>query len=99
MSWRAVEMQVALPRVQDAGKLQEQIAARNPTLQHFVSQKQEQIDRRKRTSVIEQENVEDALINENETTDTDRASPGKRTLQQDIKLDHPYLGKRIDYSG
>ncbi|TGB04779.1 hypothetical protein [Halobacillus salinus] len=97
MSWKAVEMQVALPRVQDAGKLQEQIAQRNPTLQHFVSQRQEQIDRKKRTSIMQQENVEEALVHE-KGDGRERSKEGKAG-HQDETIDHPYLGKRIDFSG
>lgn len=97
MSWRSVEMQVALPRVQDAGKLQEQIAQRNPTLQHFVSQRQEKIDKKKRTSVIQQENVEKALV-QDEEAGTDQQSKD-RTKKEEESIDHPYLGNRIDFSG
>ena len=98
MSWKAVEMQVALPRVQDAGKLQEQIAQRNPTLQHFVSQKQEQLDKKKRVSVMDSENVEDALVNEEGTSQLP-SSNQKGANAQEETIDHPFLGKRIDYSG
>ncbi|MBA2174084.1 hypothetical protein H0266_04125 [Halobacillus locisalis] len=98
MSWKSVEMQVALPRVQDAGKLQEQIAQRNPTLQHFVSQKQEQLDRKKRVSVMNSENVEDALVNDEGPSQTPSLSEKGANVKEET-IDHPFLGKRVDYSG
>ncbi|RWZ60466.1 hypothetical protein EQV77_04005 [Halobacillus fulvus] len=92
MSWKAVEMQVALPRIQDAGKLQEQIAQRNPTLQHFVSQKQLQADRKKRQSVQKHKKTEDAGIGHS------YQSSSSQHQKKDVPA-HPHLGKKIDYSG
>ncbi|MCA0983302.1 hypothetical protein LCL89_04470 [Halobacillus yeomjeoni] len=97
MSWKSVELQVALPRVLDAAKLQEQIAQRNPTMQQMISQEQRKTDEKKRQTVNEQDNVEDRRLGEESSNLPYVRNNGKKKEEQ--SLEHPFLGKKIDYSG
>ncbi|MEM5593571.1 hypothetical protein AAHH67_20555 [Niallia circulans] len=52
MSLKALEMQVALPRTYDAGKLQEQQDQKHQQMYTFAAQETGKEEERKRTTVI-----------------------------------------------
>ncbi|WP_027963215.1 hypothetical protein [Halalkalibacillus halophilus] len=102
MSWKAVELQVALPRTQDAGQLQDQLQQRGQLMQDRLQDEHIHELNRKRKAVIEANNSENVLVdkdgaNSNELFDKGESSTDKGNKQTDI--DHPYLGKQIDFSG
>ncbi len=101
MSWKSIEMQVALPRTQDAGKLQEQMLKQNQHFQESLAQSQMKEAEQKRKRVQEFESINDVKIK-----DEDRDNPssedqqsGARDHNNEESIEHPYLGKRIDFSG
>lgn len=100
LSWKAVEMQVALPRTQDVGKIQEQIEQRGQFMQHAINQQAKSEDVIKRHSVNETE--KQRLLREEEKKkkeqqllkhELDQKKQNKATQQ------HPFLGRRIDMNG
>lgn len=96
MSWKAVEMQVALPRVQDASKIQEQIQQRGQFLQDTIVQSQYVQEEIRRKTV--NQSAENAKLrnDENKKKQAISASSKKKNQPPQSKIPHPYLGGRID---
>lgn len=96
-------MQVALPRTQDAGKLQEQMSKQNQRFQESLAQSQLQEERLKRTQVNEsEETIKSEWRDEDEKEEpsegeTDSENSKKGSKQE--MTNHPYLGNNIDFSG
>ncbi|GAA0461458.1 hypothetical protein [Alkalibacillus silvisoli] len=104
MSWKAVEMQVALPRTQDAGQLQDQLQQRGQIMQDNIAQQQLRELERKRKSVLESEHAE-SVHNEgdeqHEESDSYSDEEHQRSEQKNgekYRIPHPYLGNRVDFS-
>lgn len=102
MSWKSIEMQVALPRVQDAGKVQEQIMKQSQHFQESLAQSQIKLEEEKKKRVNTFENVQAKRI----------AKEGKGMPPPDHRLNdesqretsgkclaHPYLGRHFDFNG
>ncbi|UII57437.1 hypothetical protein LS684_08375 [Cytobacillus spongiae] len=103
MSLKAIEMQIALPRTQDAGKLQEQLQQRGQILQDQASDRVLKDDEKKRTTVMKHEQKEKAKFHEKEGSKGQDQSfsdqtPNKKQKELE-KQEHPYKGHSIDYSG
>lgn len=104
MSWKAVEMQIALPRTHDAGKLQDQMQQRGQQAQYSLAQSQLETDKLKRKQVTKEEqkdkvDIKDERENSNYTSsekEKKKDSPGDTSA---INVNHPYLGKQVDFSG
>ncbi|WP_182199182.1 hypothetical protein [Paraliobacillus salinarum] len=95
MSWKAVEMQVALPRVQDASKIQEQIQQRGQFIQDTLAAKQLIQDELRRKNVNESE-YSARLKNERNKKEQVISRKRKQHNIPDSKIPHPYLGGRFD---
>lgn len=103
MSWKAVELQVALPRTQDVGRIQEQIQQRGQFMQEVIAQAQQQSEEMKRRTVANLE--EGHKLNNDAKESNQEKKQNQLTNQSDhesenkIKVQHPYLGTRIDING
>ena len=105
MSLKAIEMQIALPRTQDAGKVQEQLLQKNLIQQDHATYQGRKEDERKQTTVMGEEQKLPTHFYEKEGS----ADKGPFLIQQRKKDkkkkttvnkdSHPYKGKSIDYSG
>lgn len=94
-------MQVALPRSQDAGKLQDQMLKQNQHFQEALAQnhiKQEELKRKKVQQSDDTEEVRNQKEEEHGNTDS-QDSNNKKKDGNENKLDHPYLGTKFDFSG
>ncbi len=103
MSWKGVELQVALPRVQEQGQLQEQLQQRGQQSQSFKGQVHQEEMERLRKAVIEAKQKDSAKINKDSGEQQSHAHEHhqknhKRDEDEMLVPTHPYLGKRIDYS-
>ncbi|MGG4266851.1 hypothetical protein [Peribacillus simplex] len=105
MSLKAIEMQIALPRTQDAGKIQEQNQQKNLIQQdHAAHQVQKDLERKQRTVVGKERKLPAHFYEKEGNADEGQSqkninrkkSPKKTTLKNDP---HPYKGNWIDYSG
>lgn len=101
LSLKLIEMQVALPRTHEAGKLQEQLQQRGQLQNDFASQSVKKEEDKKKTTVIKQEQKgltrfsKDGHPNEHH-----RQGESKREKQQkQVKEQHPYKGTKVDFSG
>lgn len=104
LSLKMIELQVALPRTQDAGKLQEQMQQRGQHLsEHAASsvQKQTEINRK---SVNKQEQ-KDKVHWKNPTNQQGKQEQQANQQDEDKQefisqvQKHPFKGKHIDFSG
>ncbi|MFC4557142.1 hypothetical protein ACFO3D_02810 [Virgibacillus kekensis] len=101
LSWKSIEMQVALPRTQDAGKLQEQMLKQNQHFQESLAGSQLKEAERKRIRVQEMDNVEGTKVKEKQEIDGQEKEQEKQSRQKsrgELSA-HPYLGTQIDFNG
>ncbi|ENH98211.1 hypothetical protein J416_00659 [Gracilibacillus halophilus YIM-C55.5] len=99
MSWKSVEMQIALPRTQDAGKMQDLMQQQGRVMQNQLAQTiaSEEIKRRKQ---VNQSDANEKANNDQEESETPAPLPTikHQQKQQQEATKHPYLGKRFDFS-
>lgn len=107
MSLKAIEMQVALPRTQNAGKIQDQMQQRGQVSQDHIATEQHKELEKKRKQVLELTETENRRLN-NDDENRNGANPEKETQQKDRKHEHkhspqyakhPYKGNFVDFSG
>jgi hypothetical protein len=105
MSLKLIEMQVALPRTFDASKLHDQLSQRGQHINDHAAQEMNQEEIKLRSSVIKQEQKEDAKLNNNDENKKDHREHKKgkpKNSQDEIHQPtekHPYKGNFIDFSG
>jgi hypothetical protein len=103
LSWKSVELQVALPRVQDAGKEQDLMSKQNQRFQETLNQTQLQEQIRQRNQVNKFEKLKGMDLKDEEKdgqqnpTHKNEHEMNQEELEE--KLQHPYLGSNIDFSG
>lgn len=104
MSLKSIELQVAIPRTHDAGRMQEQMTKQSQQFQDTLTKQQLREELIKRGKVNEYEQVKNLHVKDEEK-DNERENPDeqkKRKQEEEKKqsqLEHPYLGKKIDFSG
>lgn len=100
MSWKSIEMQVALPRTQDMGKIQELLQSRSTQQQEMITASQLQSEELKRTTVNQMGHKSEVILRDEEKTKRERERKrGQNNQSRDTMDNHPYLGKRIDLKG
>lgn len=104
MSLKAIEMQIALPRTQDAGKIQEQLQQRGQHLQEHAAKSVTKEDELKRKTVIKKNQKQEARLNKDDGSSNhnqEQSNPDKKKNSENHnkQQNHPYKGKVIDYSG
>lgn len=103
MGFKSIELQVAIPRSQDAGKMQDQAMRQGQQFQETLTQQQLREEVINRTKVNEYDNIHKRSI----TDDKEKQKREERRKKNNTKtkqtssgeLKHPYLGTKIDYSG
>lgn len=99
MSWKSIELQVALPRTQEAGKFQDQLSKQNQRFQESLAQSQlrQQELERNRTNRFEK-TTHKKVTDEEETDENNPQDHNEAEEKQERKekLVHPYLGRQVD---
>jgi hypothetical protein len=107
MSLKAIEMQVAIPRTQNVGKIQDQLQQRGQVSQDYIASQQSKDDEKKRKQVEETEESERIRLNndddgrEGSTFQESRKEKHAKKKEEQQQLNyakHPYKGNYIDYS-
>lgn len=103
MSLKSIEMQVAIPRTQDASKMQEQLNRQGQQFQETLTEKQLKEEQLKRQQVNKYDDVEKRDISDDEEQTQQQEQEKKQKKQQKMenqahKTNHPYIGNRIDFS-
>ncbi|MEH6990673.1 hypothetical protein [Cytobacillus firmus] len=102
MSLKSIELQIALPRTFEAGKIQDQLQQRGQTISGFAANSTQENAEKQRKTVVKQEHKQNVNLG------NDDGERQKEAGEQDRKKDkkdsndrqnHPYKGKVIDYSG
>ncbi|GIN61553.1 hypothetical protein J27TS8_15460 [Robertmurraya siralis] len=103
MSLKAIEMQVALPRTHDAGKLLEQMQQRGQLQHDLASESVKREEEKKKNSVIKQEQKDITRFQKErhheEQSQSQQHGSNKGKQKHHPKEQHPYKGTRVDYSG
>ncbi|MGG0718806.1 hypothetical protein ABE096_14580 [Robertmurraya massiliosenegalensis] len=101
MSLKAIEMQIALPRTHEAGKLLEQMQQRGQLHQDLASDSVKKEDVKKKNSVIKQEQKDTARFQKDgqNREQPDQNGTKREKHKHHPKENHPYKGTRVDYSG
>ncbi|MBS4189257.1 hypothetical protein KHA94_03355 [Bacillus sp. FJAT-49705] len=105
MSLKSIEMQVALPRTVEVGKIQEQLQQRGQNMNDFAAERIQKEEIQNRNTVTKQEQKEKVnLSNDNRKNDensreNDNHQENKNKTILKKKETHPYKGNLIDYSG
>ncbi len=104
MSLKLIELQVALPRTQDAGKLQEQMQQRGQNMQDHISASLLKQDEKKRKQVVKNEKKEKSSLELNQRSSINGHGPNSRDKDnsensKEAQEEHPYKGKFIDFNG
>src|SRR5699024_441717 len=100
MGLKSIEMQVAIPRSQDAGKMQEHMERQGQQVQQTLTEEELKAEAAKRNKVNEYENVQ--ISNDKEEKEEEqekREMKAKKKKKNKESIDHPYLGNQIDFSG
>ena len=103
MGFKSVELQVAIPRSQDAGKMQEQAMRQGQQFQETLTQQQLREQVVNRTKVNEYDEVYKRDISDDKKEDSqeqaEHENKKKQNQEKTNAIEHPYLGQRIDFSG
>lgn len=100
MGLKSIEMQVAIPRSLDAGKMQEQMERQGQQFQQTLTEEELKAEAAKPNKVNEYENVQ--ISNDKEEKEEEqekREMKAKKKNKNKESIDHPYLGNQIDFSG
>ncbi|WP_102346919.1 hypothetical protein [Bacillus sp. Marseille-P3661] len=100
MSLKLIELQVALPRTQDIGKLQEQLQQKGQHTQDHLAAVNHKQDKQKRKQVNKQEKTNQSHFhNKNQHQSFELRAVIKNKQQENISPPHPYKGITIDIEG
>ncbi|WP_240375335.1 hypothetical protein [Bacillus piscicola] len=105
MSWKAVELQVAIPRTQEVGKMQEQLQQRGQAAQDRLAFQQEREEEQERVQVTAKQQTEkNTFSKDQDSRHSDRDSQFHQRRRQEAEKDtpspsHPYKGNTIDFTG
>lgn len=103
MSLKSIEMQVALPRTMEAGKIQEQLQQRGQNINDFATERTHKEEKQQRETVVKQEQKANVKLSQDDRNghnkkDSKQNKKNKNSKSADREK-HPYKGNVIDYSG
>lgn len=103
MSLKSIELQVALPRTFEAGKISEQLQQRGQALSDQATSEMAEKVERNRQSVIKSTQKDELQLKDHSSKGQDeKGQQEKQSSKKQEKLVekvHPYKGNTIDYSG
>ncbi|WP_273125578.1 hypothetical protein [Bacillus weihaiensis] len=103
MSLKNIEMQIALPRTHDAGKIQEQLNQRSQLTQDQLAHSLQKQVELKRTQVQAGNGNEKLKLKKEDASHDQQQQQQKKKREKDQlsddATDHPYKGKNIDFFG
>jgi hypothetical protein len=101
MSLKSIEMQLALPRTQDIGKLQEQLNQKSVILQHHTSEEEKiKADRNRKKSMKTTGSEMQGFTSDQESSASSYSHSRTKKSEEENQAPspHPYKGKHIDIS-
>lgn len=102
MSLKGIELQIALPKTFEAGKLAEEKQQRIHTMQENANLQTEKQAQKDKETVLETE--KNKLINADDESnkqehEQEKKQRSKKTKNTNESSQHPYKGSFVDYSG
>lgn len=101
MGLKSVELQVAIPRTQDAGKMQEQLSRQGQQFQETLAQQklQEELAQRRRVNEYEKTRKKNDKKQSHDELDKNNKEDARQyEPHQENEYSHPYLGKQVDFT-
>ncbi|MBD3109417.1 hypothetical protein IEO70_13800 [Bacillus sp. AGMB 02131] len=104
MSLKAIELQVALPRTHDAGKLQEQMQQKGQLNHDFAAREMKKEAGRKEKTVVKKKQKDNVKLKREENSVHHDSSLTLQEQESEVNetinsAKHPYKGNAIDFSG
>ncbi|WML49261.1 hypothetical protein RCG23_04100 [Neobacillus sp. PS3-34] len=106
MSLKLVELQIALPRTYEAGKIQEQLQHRGQIANDHAALEMQKIEDQARSTVVKQEQKGQAELNQDGHGSQQNSNERKKNQNlrssehpENLPEKHPYKGTIIDFSG
>lgn len=99
MSWKSIEMQVALPRTQDAAKIQEQLIKQNQHFQEGLAQSNlvQEMEKRKKVQEFDEIHLQkDGQKDEKGSEQRGNSNNEKDSNEVEQVIKHPFLGNNFD---
>ncbi|MBK3494363.1 RNA polymerase subunit sigma [Viridibacillus sp. YIM B01967] len=103
MSLKGVELQIAIPKTFEAGKMADQAQQQVNVNQDSANAALQRQIERNRTAVLQSESTDE--INDEEPSTNDQSGSGKHGKQKqeseeaNERAKHPYKGQFVDFSG
>ena len=101
MSLKGVELQIAIPKTFDAGKVQEQHQQNVIQQQYNANEALKKEIEKKQFTVLDTEKTDQITDEENGSNHNDdgNGKNKKHSKEKEPKAQHPYKGNFIDFSG
>ena len=104
MSLKAIELQVAIPRTQDAGKLQEQLQQKSQIGHDLAAREMQKEAEKQEKAVTKNERKDKLRFKDTPSERQGQSEPENRKEKEGKERDmhagrHPYKGTAIDFTG
>ena len=100
MSMKSVEIQIALPRTHDAGKLQEQLQQRGQLQNDLASQQAKKEEKITESGIFRGERKDIARFQQHKGAGKNREQEKKDGRKKNVKqIKHPFKGTMLDIRG
>ena len=99
MSLKGIELQIAIPKTVDAGKIAEQKQQQTQLNQDLANSLTERQALKNKETVLEAEEYAKLDVNQENRGDGQTAEEERRNNEEEKKTVHPYKGSFVDFSG
>ena len=100
MSLKGVELQIAIPKTFDAGKVSEQMQQQSTINQANAQAASDRQLEKNRETVTESKNAAEANLADSERERAEQERKKREKKEQEMKeTKHPFKGNFVDYSG
>jgi len=103
MSLKAIELQVALPRTHDAGKIQEQFQQRSQVTNDLAALEMQKEVAKQEKSVVKHSQKDNVKLkkedSDSNSQENEQQQEEKQKKNNEKPITHPYKGRAIDFSG
>lgn len=100
MSLKGVELQIAIPKTFDAGKIADQLQQQTTISQANAQAASERQLEKNRETVTQSNNTAEASLSNNEREKADQERKKREKKEQEMnKVKHPFKGNFVDFSG
>ncbi|MEK4485204.1 RNA polymerase subunit sigma [Psychrobacillus sp. FSL H8-0484] len=100
MSLKGVELQIAIPKTFDAGKVADQLQQQSSIHQSNAQAASERQLEKNRETVIKSNSAEEASLEDREREQAEQERKKREKKEQEMKeTKHPFKGNFVDFSG